>query len=168
MQAWARPAPADLVVAGTAPDEAAVERLGVADRVRFVGWISGTAKHDLLASARLAVVPSRHETFGLVAVEALASGTPVLAFDIPCLRDLVSPEVGCVVPAFDVQAFADQLVARYRDPDRLLEQGRGGRVAARAFDWDTLAARQAEVYEAAATLRGYGRRAGSTPRIATE
>ena len=175
LQAWAQACPqldADLVVAGSGPDEAELrqlaDRLGVADRVRFVGWISGAAKYELLSSVRLAVVPSRHETFGLVAVEALASGTPVLAFDIPCLRDLVVPEVGWVVPAFDVRAFADQLVAQYRDPDRLQEKGRRGRSAARAFNWDTLAARQAEVYEAAAGVTPWRKAAGSTPRTATE
>jgi len=157
LQAWAMACPkldADLIVAGTGPDEAALrrlaERLGVAHRVRFAGWVSGAAKYELLSSARLAVVPSRHETFGIVAVEALASGTPVVAFDIPCLRELLSPDVAHVVPAFDVQAFAEELVSRYHATAQLQEMGRRGRSTARAFDWDTLAARQAEVYEAAA------------------
>ena len=102
----------------------------------------------------------------ILAVEALASGTPVLAFDIPCLRDLLSPDVASVVPAFDVQALAAQLVSHYRATDRLPEMARRGRCAARAFDGDVLAGRQAEVYEAAAVVRSSRSVAGSTPRAA--
>ncbi|AHI00374.1 glycosyltransferase [Kutzneria albida] len=142
-----------LVVAGTGPDEGRLrqlaEELGIADRVRFAGWVSGRDKYELLASARLAVVPSRFETFGIVAVEALASGTPVVAFDIPCLREVIPAECGQLVEAFDVAAFARVVAERYQDEAWLAGAGRLGRQAARAWDWDLLAERQAEFYRAA-------------------
>ncbi|GAA4796294.1 hypothetical protein GCM10023200_35450 [Actinomycetospora chlora] len=138
----------DLVVAGGGPEEPRVRRyaarLGVDDRIRFVGWTAGAEKVALLADARLVVVPSRHETFGLVAVEALAAGTPVLAFDIPCLREVVPPGVGWTVPAFDGDALAARLV-ELMAPDAtptLAAAGVAGRAFARAFDWDALAATQ--------------------------
>ena len=105
LAAWAqvhRMVEADLVIAGGGPDEdrvrREVDRLGLAERVRFAGWVTGEAKWRLLAGARLAVVSSRHETFGMVALEAMATATPVVAFDIPGLHELVPDGCGWRVP----------------------------------------------------------------------
>ena len=153
LAAWAqvhRQVDGDLVVAGTGPDEARVrqlaERLGVADRVRFPGWVSGADKARLLNASRLVVVPSRAETFGIVAVEALAAATPVLAFDIPCLREVVPADCGRLVPPFDVPALAAALLDLYADEDLLVAMGVAGRAFAAVFDWDVLARRQADLY----------------------
>ena len=122
LAAWARACervPGTLVIAGTGPDEQALralaEELGVADRVRFVGWVAGAAKFALLGSARVVAVPSRFETFGIVALEAAATGAPVVAFDIDCLREVVPDACGRRVPPFDVDAYADALVATHVD-----------------------------------------------------
>jgi hypothetical protein len=92
-----------LVIAGRGPNESRIRalanRLGVSDHGRFVGWVRGPEKHQLLSGSRLVVVPSRHKTFGIVAVEALAAATSVLAFDIPCLREVVPPGCGWRVHA---------------------------------------------------------------------
>jgi glycogen(starch) synthase len=140
----------DLVVAGTGPDEARVRQLarqlGVADRVRFPGWVSGADKARLLSASRLVVVPSRAETFGIVAVEALAAATPVLAFDIPCLREVVPPDCGRLVPAFDAPRLAAALADLHADDDLLLAMGAAGRAFAAGYDWDVLARRQADLY----------------------
>lgn len=142
-----------LIIAGHGPDESKIrtlaDRLGISDRIRFVGWVRGPEKHQLLSGSRLVVVPSRHETFGIVAVEALAAATPVLAFDIPCLREVVPPGCGWRVHAFDVAAFAAQLTSLYPASDRLLATGCQGRIFAANYDWDTLARQQARVYRAA-------------------
>ena len=62
----------------------------------------------MLASADVVVMPSRYETYGLVAAEALAVATPVVAFTIPCLRNVVDDgRTGVLVDAFDVAAFAE-------------------------------------------------------------
>lgn len=138
-----------LVLAGTGPDEpklrALADELGITERVRFAGWVAGEAKYELLAVARVVVVPSRFETFGIVAVEALAAGSKVLAFDIPCLREVVPSHSGRLVEAFDVTAYSDALVALHREPksDQSIRQAR--RFAA-AYDWDVLARRQAGFY----------------------
>lgn len=153
LEAWAaasRTLDGRLVIAGTGPDERRIrrlaERLDVADRVEFAGWASGDRKRRLLTGARLVVVPSRHETFGIVAVEALAAATPVVAFDIPCLREVVPTACGWRVPAFDVDALAARLVELYPDADRLRAAGAAGRRFAAGYDWDVLAAEQARVY----------------------
>ncbi len=173
LRAWAQVHPqvdGDLVIAGRGPDEARVraltERLGIAGRVRFVGWVSGADKARLLASSRLVVVPSRAETFGIVAVEALAAATPVVAFDIPCLREVVPASCGRLVPPFDVAALGTELAVLYRDVARVRAMGAAGRAFATGYDWDVLARRQADVYRSIAsrcprplrTRAGVGRR----------
>ncbi|MGY1779811.1 glycosyltransferase family 4 protein [Geodermatophilus sp. SYSU D01036] len=156
LTAWARvhaEVDGDLVIAGSGPDEDRVrqlaDRLGVAGRVRFTGWVGGAEKARLLAASRLVVVPSRAETFGIVAVEALAAGTPVVAFDIPCLREVVPPTCGRLVPPFDVAALGARLAALYRDVDLVRDMGTAGREFASGYDWDVLARQQADVYRAA-------------------
>lgn len=141
-----------LLIAGTGPDEAKLRELiheaGLSERVRLLGWLSGDEKFRALSNARLVVVPSRHETFGLVAIDALATGTPVIAFDIPCLREIIPSGVGWVVEPFDVGAFADEISRRYAQPDLEAVAEEGRRFAA-GYNWDALAGRQAEAYRAA-------------------
>lgn len=156
LAAWAAAAPqlrAKLVLAGTGPDQEKIEHLiaslGLEGSVELVGWKEGQAKRDLVRSARLVVVPSRHETFGLVAVEALAGATPVIIFDIPSLREAVPEGCGWKVAPFDVAALAAELVRRYFDTSALMAAGLSGRAFARRFDWNIQAARQAQIYRSA-------------------
>jgi glycosyltransferase involved in cell wall biosynthesis len=141
----------DLVIAGDGPDRRAIEKsaagLGIAHRVRFAGRVEGPRKFGMLAQARLVVMPSRFETFGIVAVEALAAGTPVVAFDIPCLRAVVPPDCGRLVPAFDTARLAEAVLDLYGDVARIEAMGKHGREFVRQFDWDEIAVRQERVYE---------------------
>ncbi|MEV7606413.1 glycosyltransferase family 4 protein [Paenarthrobacter sp. NPDC089322] len=155
--AWARccnQVEGRLLIAGTGPDEARlrahVDDAGLSERVQLLGWLSGDEKFRALSDARLVVVPSRHETFGLVAIDALATGTPVIAFDIACLREIIPAGVGWLVEPFDVVAFADEISRRYAQPglEAVAEEGR--RFAA-GYNWDALADAQAEAYRAALT-----------------
>ena len=143
-----------LVIAGQGHDEDRVRRevvrLGLGDRVRFAGWVRGEEKARLLAGARVVVMPSRIETFGIVAVEAFAAATPVVAFAIPSLREVVPEGAGFAVPPFDVAEFAKRLAEVCDDAELATAMGADGRRFAAGYDWDALAARQAEVYRAAA------------------
>ncbi|GAB3246711.1 glycosyltransferase family 4 protein [Kineosporia babensis] len=141
----------NLVIAGDGPDRKAIEKLaaglGIAHRVQFAGRVEGAAKFDLLGRARLVVMPSRFETFGIVAIEALAAGTPVIAFDIPCLREVVPADCGRLVPAFEVESLAAAVAELYPDQARIAQMGAAGKEFARQFDWDEIALRQEQVYE---------------------
>jgi glycosyltransferase involved in cell wall biosynthesis len=98
--------------------------LGLADVVRFRGL---RAKPEVAAFMRrcdVFLLPSLFETFGVAVIEALASGKPVVVSDIGALREVVTAEVGCLVPPGDVDALVnalDQMLDRYRTyrPSRL-------------------------------------------------
>ncbi len=156
LHAYARAADhieAELHIAGNGPDEEALRalaaELGIADRVRWLGRVDGHARFDLLAAARLVCMPSRYETFGMVAAEALATGTPVLAFDIDCLRALVVDTVGLSVPAGDLAGYTKALVSLAGDPERCAALGAAGPASVRRLDWDRIAAAQLAVYREA-------------------
>lgn len=150
--------PARLELAGDGRDRAALEarcrRLGIAERVDFLGRVDGPAKLALLASAQLVCMPSRRETFGMVAMEALACGTPVLATDIDNLRHLVRSGTGRLVPVEDPLAYAAVLLELLRSPQTCRELGAKGREFARGFDWDRIARQQELVYRRALVLTG--------------
>jgi len=78
--------------------------------VEYLGHLQRAALGAELASAAVALVtPCWDEPFGLVVAEALACGTPVAAFDRGAMRDLISEDVGCLVPPNDVAALAEAI-----------------------------------------------------------
>jgi D-inositol-3-phosphate glycosyltransferase len=122
--------------------------LGVADRVRFLDPVP----HDDLANhyraADAVLVPSRSESFGLVALEASACGAPVIATRVGGLTTAVRDGVtGVLVDHVAGDAFGDALAALLRDPERAAAFGRAGSKHARRFDWRHAAARLLSVYE---------------------
>lgn len=90
-----------------------VPRLG--DSARYLGHLDGTALQRLLGQTSVAVVtPQWDEPFGLVAIEAMACGTPVAAYDRGALREIVDERTGVLVPPGDLDALAAALVAAAR------------------------------------------------------
>lgn len=147
------PAGAHLLLAGDGRDQRAVaERVrecGAQDRVTLLGRVDGDEKWRLLASAQVCVVPSRYETFGLSALESLACGTPVVGFEIPCLRETVPRQAGQLVTPFDLREFRQALAELLADPGRCAEMGRAGRAYAASFSWGAVADATLSVYRGA-------------------
>ncbi len=115
-------------------------------QVILLGRLGGIEKANALSSAKVVAMPSRFETFGIVAVEALACGTPVVAFDIPCLREVVPTDLGSVVPTFEVSAYAKQL-SQYIDSKNFNQEiARKRRDFALQYNWDDIAHTQADVF----------------------
>jgi glycosyltransferase involved in cell wall biosynthesis len=97
---------------------AQVARLGLADRVHFIGPRTDIA--DILRATDLLIHNANEEPFGLVLVEAMASGTPVLATRVGGIPEIVKHDrTGTLVPAKDEVALAATLRALVADPDRL-------------------------------------------------
>jgi len=142
---------ADLTIAGEGRGrpqiEEQVKRLNLGDQVHLVGDVRGDDKWRLLAGAQLVVMPSRRETFGLSALEAMAVGRPVLAFDIPCLRSVVTSERGELVEPFQIGAFADAWARLLNEPDECERLGQAGSKFALGQSWDDIAQRQGAFYE---------------------
>ena len=106
--------------------EKLVNRLGIADRVRFVNGISTEDMVRYYAEATIAVVPSVYEGFGLPAGEAMACGVPVVSTDGGALPEVVG-DAGVIVPARSVDGLADAIHGLLQDPRRRDELGTMGR-----------------------------------------
>jgi D-inositol-3-phosphate glycosyltransferase len=124
-----------------------VEALGLDGRVRFVE----PQPHHLLSTyyraADVCVVPSRSESFGLVALEAAACGTPVVAAAVGGLLSIVDDGVtGLLVDTRDPADHAAAVAAVLDDPARARRMGEAGAALARGFTWSTTAARLRRLY----------------------
>ncbi|MFD5824217.1 glycosyltransferase family 4 protein [Lentzea sp. NPDC060358] len=97
---------ARLVIAGDGPRRAALEKRAAGLPVTFLGFVKSRSDvAALLASSDLSLAPGPNETFGLAALEALASGTPVVVSSSSALKEIVQPSCGAAVPD-DATAFA--------------------------------------------------------------
>lgn len=140
-----------LVIVGDGPDQKALEILaekrGIAHLVEFRGRVEGPEKYRLMASAHAVLMPSRFETFGLVAIESLAAGAPLIAFDIGPLREVAGGADGArLIQPWDLDAFALETL-RFVDDRKLRERVRdSGRRWARGYDWDEISLQQEEFY----------------------
>ena len=145
---------------GTRPDDLLrlAARLGVGDAVTIVPPRPQRDLADLYRSADVVVVPSRSESFGLVALEARACGTPVVAADVGGLRVAVG-RGGTLVGSHDPAAFAGAVLPYLRDPSLRARVGTAGAAEAREWTWDRTAEALADVYESVLRpqqLRGAG------------
>lgn len=128
-----------LVVAGGAgwgsdALDAAVARTGLADRVRRLGYVSVQDKADLLAAARALVYPSVYEGFGLVPLEAMAAGVPVVATAVGAVPEVVG-DAAELCPGGDPAALAAAVARVLDDPARAAELVAAGRRRAASFPW---------------------------------
>ena len=139
------------LVAGSGAHEAELkaqaEKLELMEHGTFLGWIGDDVLHTLYGIADLTVVPSIYEPFGLVALEAMASGCPCIVADTGGLREVVPhEEAGLRFAARDPEALAEVAI-RVLSDDEL-----GRRLVAEAyehlrrFDWGDVAEQTAAVY----------------------
>lgn len=127
--------------------EKIVAQLGLSSMTIFPGLLNDNLPL-YYAAADVCVVPSYYEPFGLVALEAMASRTPVVASDVGGLRFTVVPEItGLLVPAKDEEAFGNAIDRILSDPMWRDRMGEVGRLRVEiAFTWEGVGARLSELY----------------------
>jgi len=126
--------------------ELAVE-LGVADRVHFVGALDRERLADLFAVSALTLVPSHSETFGLVALESAASGTPVIGSSTTGLVESVADgRSGVLVASRDPQAWASEISALLEDAPRRHLMSESAREHALSHTWAVSATALLSIY----------------------
>lgn len=121
------------------------DQLGVADRVAFLSPRPQPQLALLYRAADAVIVPSTTESFGLVALEAQACGTPVVAADVGGLREVVGAG-GTLVSDRQPEAFAAALVPYVADARRRAATGAAGRRTAEAYGWDRSVTATLDVY----------------------
>jgi D-inositol-3-phosphate glycosyltransferase len=122
--------------------------LGLSDLVTLLGARDQDLLPDYYSAAEAVIMPSHYESFGMVALEAMACGTPVIASEVGGLAFLVRDgETGFHVPDRDPEALADRICSLLTDP--LLRTGLGQRAAdyARGYAWPVIAERIVALYE---------------------
>ena len=126
------------------------DRFGVADRVRLLGPVPRGQLPALLRSADVVVCTPWYEPFGIVPLEAMACGVPVVAAAVGGLLDTVVPEVtGLHVPPRDPAALTAALEQLRADPARRCAFGKAAAARVREhFSWSQVAARTSALYHA--------------------
>ncbi|MBL8834901.1 MAG: glycosyltransferase [Alphaproteobacteria bacterium] len=121
-----------------------------------LGWVDDDATmRDVYAAADFLAMPSAADSFGLMAIEAMACGRPVLCFEGTAVPETAqAPEIGLAVPRGDVAALAAALRRWIDDPDEVAARGRRARAAAEQdYDVETQADRLAALYREVAARR---------------
>lgn len=145
---------ARLVLAGEGPERRRLERLaarlGLRERVRFLGEVPHEQVPQVLQGLDVFVMPSTYEGFGVAALEAEAVEVPVVASSIHGIPDVVvDGETGLLVPPRDRQALAEALLRLAGDADLRRRLGRAGRAfVAEHYSWEQNTAQMEALYEA--------------------
>jgi glycosyltransferase involved in cell wall biosynthesis len=121
---------------------------GLDDVVRFPGAAYGEQKLAYLAQADLFVLPSRNESFGIANLEAMAAGLPVVSTRTGAIPEYLQHGVhGLLVEPGDVSGLSRALGTLIADGELRLRLGEAARRAARAYDWEPIAAQVAALYK---------------------
>ena len=149
---------ARLALVGDGPDKPRLERVFAKLPVHFAGFLAGDELAEAFASADVFVMPSRTETLGFVALEAMASGVPVVAADAGGLRDLVRHgENGLLYDPRERKGALAPIQQLLASRGLRLELARMGRKTAENASWEAETRRLVAAYEQARTRRPLAR-----------
>jgi D-inositol-3-phosphate glycosyltransferase len=141
--------------------------LGMEDTVLFLGKRSQDTLPYYYSASEVVVVPSHYESFGMVALEAMACGTPVVASQVGGLAFLVQDGVtGYTIPDGDPQVLSDRLAVLLNDAQLRQTLGRNAAEYAQNYAWGKIAKQIVGVYENLAKLKRPGTRHSSRPAAA--
>ena len=122
--------------------------LGISDRVTFWGAVEQGRLPLFYSAADICVVPSFHESFCLVALEALACGTPVVASRVGGLATTIRDgETGYLIGELSPEAFAQRLELLLGDEGLMVKMGDAGRASVMRYSWSAIADEVLGLYE---------------------
>lgn len=141
-----------LIIAGDGELDLFLKRiarhLGIPHRVTFVDWKTGSDLVELYQQAKLVVVPSCYEPFGIVALEAMACGRPVIASRTGGLVEIVNDGVnGFLVEVGNYLQLAQRMVTLIQDDEQRRTMGHAARRRAAEFSWQRVGERTLQLYE---------------------
>ena len=125
-----------------------IQRSGVAEHIRFIGYVSDPDLRALYSSCRMCVYPSLYEGFGLPPLEAMACGAPVITSRIPSIMETVGTAASLVSPT-DVQGLAQAITQLLEDENKRSHFASAGIQRAAEFTWEKTARATLDVYEEA-------------------
>ena len=146
----------EVLVVGRGDEDELAEEVGdLAGHLRFLGQVDDATKASAMRSADVYCAPNTGgESFGIVLVEAMAAGTPVVASDLDAFRRvLLDGKAGRLVPVDDSDALAEGLIAVLEDDKLRAGYVKAASVAVRRYDWSVVADQIMRVYE---TVAGAG------------
>ena len=138
--------------------EELIEQLGLQERVVLLGFLKPYNRNYLYHQAAVAVFPSLYEPFGIVALEAMATHTPVIVGDTGGLSEIVQHGFnGLKIPSGNVEALADAIIRVLKDEffSRSMTEN-AFRELLETYDWDDIAGQTIKVYERC--IERYGQR----------
>jgi glycosyltransferase involved in cell wall biosynthesis len=147
-----------LVIAGSATPDAAgwlarIAQSPLKDIVEYVGYVPDDRREALFAGARMLLLPSLDEGFGLTALEAMSAGVPLVASNRGSLPEVVE-RGGLLIEPHDVDGWASVIERLAGDETMARDLACAGLERATAFSWEGTAARLAEAYRDAMARRG--------------
>ncbi|MCV7413125.1 glycosyl transferase family 1 [Mycobacterium florentinum] len=138
------------------PTHKLIAELGISDIVHITSGLTDAELAALFASAEVACIPSLYEGFSLPAVEAMSSGTPIVASRVGALPEVLGTDGACaeLVPPADVDALTRALGELLDSPEKRRSLGKAGRArAVSVFSWEAVAAQTVRIYEQAIARR---------------
>lgn len=134
----------ELIIAGSAAAsekkrlESMIDELGLTKKVRCIGRVNDKQKAQLFANAYFTVIPSRFESFGIVALESFCYGAPVITFDITSLR-WIPDSCSLKVQPFSVHALRNAITRLITQPYLRAEMGEKAKRYAASYSWASIA-----------------------------
>jgi len=154
-----------LVVIGEGPQkrdlQALAQSIGISGKVTWLPFMQQEDVRRWMQRARVLVLPSTEEGQGVVLLEAMACGTPVVGSRVGGIQDVITPDVGALVQPADPDALVRAVVALFGDERRWVVSSRAARArAVERYDWDRIACRFIVLYERIIADAGIARRVG--------
>jgi glycosyltransferase involved in cell wall biosynthesis len=151
-QVLARFPNSELKIIGQGPElenlQAMAKRLGISKHVRFLGFVPSHAKVlTEIGSSSVLVSASSVEGFGIILVEAMALGIPLVVSDIPASLEVTDRSAAIVIPLRDVEALSQALTSLFENEEEAANLTRKGLERAKVFEWPHLADQTANVLE---------------------